>query len=146
MGGNGALTLGLTRPDVFSAIGCFSAGNINRGPGRVMGARASGKPSREQAVFGVNSRSELVGNIEYDCFTKAEAAIKAGKPIPRIFHCVGEQDGGVENARLTAEWFKAHPQIDYLYQEGPGAHTWEFWDEWVQKFLTWLLPANQAAK
>jgi putative tributyrin esterase len=24
------------------------------------------------------------------------------------------------------------------YEEGPGAHNWEFWDHWIQRVLTWL--------
>jgi S-formylglutathione hydrolase FrmB len=144
MGGAGALSLGLGYPDVFSAIGCFSAGNLNirQRSGAVLagGRRKSGKASRDLTVFGAEDRALLAGNIEYDSFAKAEAAIAAGKKLPRIFHCIGTEDFLYENAKNTAEWFRAHPQFDYTFREAPGAHTWEFWDEWVQKFLTWLLP------
>jgi S-formylglutathione hydrolase FrmB len=140
MGGAGALSLGLGRPDVFSAIGCFSAGNLNARAGRPPGLRKSGKAPRDLAVFGVEDRSQLKGNLAYDGFAKAEAAIASGKPLPRIYHCVGTEDFLYDNAKLTADWFKAHPQFSYEFHEGSGAHTWEFWDEWVQRFLAWLLP------
>jgi putative tributyrin esterase len=142
MGGYGALSLGLSRPDVFSAIGCFSAGNMNLWANRPARPRKSGKASRDMTVFGVEDRKELFGDINFDCFTKAEAAIQKGRPLPRIFHCVGDKDFLNENAHATADWFKAHPQYDYSFREGPGAHTWEFWDEWVQRFLAWLLPGK----
>jgi S-formylglutathione hydrolase FrmB len=140
MGGAGALSLGLSRPDVFSAIGCFSAGNLNMRAGRPPGARKSGKAPRDMAVFGVEDRTQLKGNIAYDCFAKAEAALASGKALPRIFHCVGREDFLYDNAKFTADWFKAHPRFNYEFHEGSGAHTWEFWDEWVQRFLGWLLP------
>jgi S-formylglutathione hydrolase FrmB len=149
MGGAGALSLGLGRPDVFSAIGCFSAGNLNIrdssaaqsiSPARAAVKRKSGKASRDMAVYGTEDRATLLGNPEYDCFAKAEAAVAAGKPLPRIFHCIGTEDFLYDNAKSTAAWFKDRPQFDYTFQEAPGAHTWEFWDEWVQKFLKWLLP------
>ncbi|MDR0641714.1 MAG: hypothetical protein LBG07_04555 [Treponema sp.] len=145
MGGAGALSLGLSRPDVFSAIGCFSAGNLNMRAGRPPGLRKSGKAPRDIAVFGVEDRTQLKGNIDYDCFAKAEAAIASGKALPRIFHCVGTEDFLYDNAKLTADWFKAHPQFNYEFHEGSGAHTWEFWDDWVQRFLAWLLPGAQGA-
>jgi S-formylglutathione hydrolase FrmB len=144
MGGAGALSLGLGRPDVFSAIGCFSAGNLNirskASPPFPGSKRKSGKAPRDLTVFGVEDRKELLGNPDYDCFAKAEAAIASGKALPRIFHCIGKEDFLYSNAKDTAEWFKAHPGFDYTFREGEGAHTWEFWDQWVQTFLTWLLP------
>jgi S-formylglutathione hydrolase FrmB len=145
MGGAGALTLGLGRPDVFSAIGCFSAGNLNirrRTNPSAIGQRKSGKASRDISVYGAEDRSSALGNPEYDTFVKAEAAIKAGNPLPRIFHCCGAQDFLFENAKDTAAWFRSHQEFNYEFHEAPGIHNWEFWDEWVQKFLKWLLPSK----
>jgi S-formylglutathione hydrolase FrmB len=139
MGGYGALALGLGNPDMFSAIGCFSAGNLNMRANRGPAKRRSGKAPRDLTVFGVEDRAELLGNLNYDCFAKAGAALASGKPLPRIFHCCGIEDFLYENARATAEWFKARPQFNYSFEEGPGGHSWEFWDLWVQRFLSWLL-------
>jgi S-formylglutathione hydrolase FrmB len=142
MGGYGALSLGLGRPDRYSAIGCFSAGNMNLARNTAnspQAKRKSGKASRNMTVFGVEDLSTLRGNPNYDCFVKAEKAIQAKSPLPRIFHCCGTEDFLYENACETAEWFQAHPQIDYEFHDGPGGHTWDFWDDWVQTFLAWLL-------
>ncbi|MDR1325121.1 MAG: hypothetical protein LBK00_03695 [Treponema sp.] len=144
MGGNGALTLGLGRPDVYSAIGCFSAGNFNMRLGNrtVINPRTSGKASRDLAVYGVEDRAQLLGDPAYDCFAKAEAAITSGTPLPRIFHCCGTEDFLYANATETAAWFRKHPQFSYEFHEAPGVHNWKFWDEWVQIFLKWLLPSE----
>jgi S-formylglutathione hydrolase FrmB len=143
MGGMGALSLGLVHPEVYSAIGCFSSGNLNihiPGAARqpVFGKRKSGKAAFDEVVFGVKNRADAAGNPSYDCFVMAEAAIKAKKKLPRIFHCIGKDDFLLENAKDTAKWFKAHKQFDYEFHTGPGAHTWDFWDAWLKKFLEWL--------
>ncbi|MDR3139211.1 MAG: esterase family protein [Treponema sp.] len=146
MGGNGALTLGIGRPDLYSAVGCFSAGNLNISPSpapAASGQRKSGKASRTISVYGVENRGDVIGNPDFDIFVKAEGAIKSGQPLPRIFHCCGTDDFLYANALTTAEWFKNHPQFAYEFHDGPGAHTWEFWDEWVQTFLKWLLPETK---
>ena len=142
MGGYGAMKLGLSRPDLYAAIGCFSAGNFIYRPfsNQARPARLSGKASRNLAVFGVEDMQALKGNPEFDHFAMAEKAMAENQPLPRIFHACGTEDFLIDNARLTADWFKAHPQFDYTYREGPGIHSWDFWDEWIQHFLRWLFP------
>lgn len=141
MGGYGAMKVGLTKAESYSAIGCFSAGNFvyreDKGPHK-LGERP-GKASLNQAVFGVEEMSELK-NTEHDLFYLAQKNVEEGKSLPRIFHACGKDDFLIDNARLTADWFK-NTDYDYSYLEAPGAHTWEFWDEWIQKYLDWLKPA-----
>lgn len=147
MGGFGSLKLGLSAPDQFAAIGCFSAGNFVRsGRPRQPSPRLSGKPSRQMALYGTENMAEVVGSPEFDLYTIAENAIASGKPLPRIFHACGRSDWGIENARATAGWFEAHREFDYLYKEGEGVHDWAFWDEWIQHFLRWLFPGQPAGE
>jgi S-formylglutathione hydrolase FrmB len=141
MGGAGALSLGLSKPENYAAIGCFSAGNLNvrsKTDTRPPEKRASGKAPIDMAVYGTLDRASVFGNPDFDSFVKAEAALKSGKPLPRIFHAIGTSDFLYENAGLTRKWFEAHKEFDYTYREGPGAHTWDFWDARVQEFLKWL--------
>ena len=28
--------------------------------------------------------------------------------------------------------------FDYLYEEGPGDHSWAYWDKMIARTLTWL--------
>lgn len=144
MGGYGAMKLGLCCPDKYAAIGCFSAGNfVLRPKGKQPKiARPSGGFSRNMAVFGTDDMSELQGNPEFDHFAMVEKARAEGKPLPRIFHACGTDDFLLENARQTAEWFKAQPDLEYEYHEGPGIHSWAFWDTWIQHYLTWLRQAR----
>lgn len=143
MGGYGALKMGLSLPERYAAIGCFSSGNLIHWPaGRslVGRERASGKPTVNLSVYGTDDPMERIGDPEFDAFTMAEEAERKGSPLPRIFHACGTEDFLLDNARLTADWFRAHPAFDYSYYEAPGAHTWEFWDQWLQTFLAWLKP------
>ena len=46
----------------------------------------------------------------------------------------------LENAHQMRDFFQGidgNP-FDYTYEEAPGAHTWEFWDEHIQHFLRFL--------
>ena len=144
MGGYGALKMGFGRPDLYSAIGCFSAGNMpyrEEGTRFFRGERASGGASRSMACFGTESRKDLIGDENADVFAMIEKSLAKGETMPRVFHACGTEDLGVENARFTQRTIREkYPQIEYEYREGPGAHTWEFWDEWIQKYLAWLLP------
>lgn len=140
MGGYGSMKLGLSCPDKYSAIGCFSAGNFVMRPknNQARPKRTSGGLSRNIAVFGTDDMQDLIGNPEYDHFAMVEKARAEGKAIPRIFHACGTDDFLIANARQTAEWFKAQPDVDYEYHEGPGIHSWDFWDTWIQHYLRWL--------
>ncbi|HML45193.1 MAG TPA: alpha/beta hydrolase family protein [Clostridia bacterium] len=144
MGGYGAMKMGLAFPDQYAAIGCFSSGNLIRQGTLTMlnRQRTSGKASMLEAVYGVTDPVSLMGDPQSDLFAMAEAAEASGHALPRIFHACGTEDFLLDNARLTAQWFAAHPAFAYTYREGPGSHDWAFWDLWIQTFLAWLFPEN----
>lgn len=148
MGGYGALKIGLTYPDRFATAGCFSAGNFLAGPEPVRDRpRDSRGPLNDVAdtVFGLPGGSlfdmpSLVGT-EHDLFHLARTAVASGRPMPRIFHVCGTEDFLVENACRTRDYFDSlDGGPEYEYHEAPGAHTWEFWDEWVRSYLAFALP------
>lgn len=133
MGGAGCMKIGLARPDRYSAIGCLSAGASN--------ARKadSDNPARIKRNKMVYDNRELIGTEE-DVRGNAERLVKAGGPFPRIYHACGTEDFLLENARDTRDFFQGFEgnPFEYLYEEAPGAHTWEFWDEHIQHFLSFL--------
>ena len=77
---------------------------------------------------------------EEETLARARALAEAGGPCPRIYHACGTEDFLLENARATRDFFTGLPgnPFDYTYEEDPGAHTWEFWDEHIQHFLAFL--------
>jgi putative tributyrin esterase len=138
MGGYGALRIGLAKPERYRAIGCFSMGAFMRPPeGKVV---LDPLVSRWlKLAFGVERPDELKGT-DCDPVTLAEKNLQAGKIQPRIFHVCGIDDDPqiLSVSRLTRDLLRGQISEDYEYHEGPGGHTWDFWNEWIQVFLKWL--------
>jgi len=133
MGGAGCIKIGLARPEKFGAIGCLSAGASN------FRKTALADPKYAKRRLMTYGERELEGTEE-DVFGNAERIIKEGKPAPRIYHACGSEDFLLNNAHATRDFFEGiegNP-FDYTYEENPGAHTWEFWDEHIQHFLKYI--------
>lgn len=133
MGGAGCMKIGLARPERFGAIGCLSAGASNRRPGQ------DADPRRAKYNLMAYGDGANLGPEE-DVLGNAKKLAEAGGPCPRIYHACGTEDFLLENARATRDFFTGLPgnPFDYTYEEDPGAHTWEFWDEHIQHFLAFL--------
>ena len=135
MGGYGSMKIGLSRPENYAGIACFSAGNFVQGITRFAGAPDSPNYRRLTNVFGDDLGSLMGG--EHDLFRLADQLLAKGQPVPRIFHCVGTEDGGLENCRATRDYLagKTGNPFDYTYREYPGAHEWPFWDAHICEAL-----------
>ena len=125
MGGFGALKLGLSCPEQWSIIGCFSAAHFEYQP-----------PSpRNQAMLA----RVYGGQIDkYDAQITADAlAANAGKLPLRIWHSCGDEDALKMNALKSRAFFEALPDgaIDYHFEMLPGRHDWALWDESARCFM-----------
>ena len=78
------------------------------------------------------SEEDLIGN--------AKRIIEEGGPIPRIYHSTGSSDFLLDSAHFTRDFFTSFEgnPFDYIYEEDPGAHTWEYWDDHIQRFLAYI--------
>ena len=131
MGGYGALRMALLRPQQYAVAGCMSAGLSNYQPHRMdeQGVREMFL----RALGDVHPKDEMA---EMEAIVREVA--KSGEPLPKIYHCCGTEDFLLDNARTTRDVFqslKGNP-FGYTYEEGQGAHTWAYWDEHIQHFLT----------
>ena len=135
MGGAGCLKIGLAKPENYSAIGCLSAG-ANNGNRR---KPANDNPAWAKRMKMIYGDRDLDGTEE-DVLGNAKKIIEEGKPAPRIYHACGVDDFLLQNAHDTRDFFQSFEgnPFDYVYDEGPGAHTWEFWDDHIQTFLKYL--------
>ena len=115
---------------ILAAIGCLSAG--------ISPVCTSAKPDPRNAwrAAMVTGNRDLAGTEE-DAFSSARRILSEGKPIPRIYHAWGSEDFVRTSARTTRDFFLQMPgnPFGYVWQEHPGMHTWEFWDEHIQTFL-----------
>lgn len=126
MGGYGALKIGLRECETFcAAAGLSAVADIGWCKNRF--------PDDLKSIFG----EDIVIPPEDDLFALAE--MQDSHPLkPRIYMGIGTEDVLYEgNLRLKAKFETLH--YDYTYRESKGAHTWAFWDEYIQYVLEWLL-------
>lgn len=135
MGGFGALKLGLSCPEQWSAIGCFSAAHMEYIP----------DSPRVRATL-----ARVYGGAIDACDARIERdirAVNASGPDVRIWHACGDADALRENALKTRAHFEALPpgSIHYRFEMLSGRHDWALWDAMAARFLPWLeLPKPEA--
>lgn len=129
MGGYGALKLGMRLPDRYAAVASLS-GAVD------MVRLAHEQPEREEMFEDVFGTLEEMTEGEDDIPAVARRLIASGKPLPRVYMACGTEDFLFENNEAFVEQFKE--PLNITYEVGPGAHTWAFWDEYIQHVLKWL--------
>lgn len=132
MGGFGALQIGLERPENYSAIGCFSAANIEYRPDSAF---------MQNVLWRVYD-----GDVDFsDIMMAANARATAAGSYPvNIWHAWGDQDALRTNAEKSKAFFEniQSPALGYHWEMLPGRHDWALWDKMIEKFIRWLnLPA-----
>ncbi|MGI6200255.1 MAG: alpha/beta hydrolase [Christensenellales bacterium] len=132
MGGYGCMKIGLSRPENYAAIGCFSAGNFILRDTSQMNERML---KRQRMLYG-DKLDQLVGS-EHDLHHLADEIVRQGRPAPRIFHCIGDDDFCLDSATATRQYFQglAGNPFDYTYKQYPGVHDWDFWDAHIREAL-----------
>lgn len=58
-------------------------------------------------------------------------------PLPKIYMACGLQDRLLEASRIWQGLFVENG-FDVTYEEAPGDHNWDFWNDQIQKVLQWL--------
>ena len=131
MGGHGAMKAALTCPENYYGVASLS------GAVHIAQEAASGKfplPDGGLAIFG--PKDQIIGS-KNDLFALAEKLKDSDKVPPYFYSACGTEDftyGG--NAQ-----FRDHLKelgFDLTYEEGPGAHTWDFWNEYIAHVLDWI--------
>ncbi len=130
MGGYGAMKLGLLLPERYAAVASLS-GKLD-----VTAERRAGSPERERENLRTFGTHEELVDSDNDLFAAAQRLIESDRPRPRIFVACGTEDFLIEENRAFNRFFGE--ELDVHYEEGPGAHTWDFWDAYIQKVLRWL--------
>jgi S-formylglutathione hydrolase FrmB len=123
MGGYGALKLALKRPDLFASVTSHSGLGCPK-----LRDRKDPMSWELRQIFGTKGCK----GTDNDCFTLAEKIDR--KKLPAIRIDCGVDDFLIENNR------EMHRHLDRLgipheYQEFPGAHSWEYWDEHIRESI-----------
>lgn len=143
MGGFGAFRNGLKYHETFSHIASLSGAFILDD----IAQRTDDVPiffnsrSFAEAVYG--DVDQVVGT-EKDPSWLAEQLARSGAEKPRIYMAVGLDDFLYEANQETRKRLE-DLGFDVTYEEGPGAHEWDFWDTYIKRVLEWL-PLGDASK
>jgi S-formylglutathione hydrolase FrmB len=115
MGGYGAIRIGLKYPERFASIWGHSSAFVV-----------------EEHVDPTLADPESVATR--DPFRIAESLVESGISLPEIAFDCGVDDQLIDQNRA----FDAHLTklgIPHIYNEHPGGHTWDYWNEHVQTAL-----------
>jgi len=127
MGGYGAMKLGLTHPDRFSAVASLSgAVDVHRLTVEQISAD----------ITNIISDSSTIPGSSADLFALAEKQ-SGNASIPKLYQCCGTEDFLYkDNIRFRDHCRKLG--LPLTYEEEPGEHEWGYWDRKIQRVLDWL--------
>ena len=136
MGGYGAVRNGLKYSETFgyiaglsSALVLETAQNSTNDTPTIIGRR-----SYFESVFG--DLNQLLGS-DKDPKALVTALQENNAPIPEMYICCGTEDFLIDNNRGFHQ-FLNDKGVKHTYVEGPGAHDWDYWNEYIVKAMDWL--------
>lgn len=129
MGGYGAFRQALNHPEVFGAAASFSG---------VMDIRAMYQMHMTTTpvshIFGPEDKLGESGN---DLFAAARRLSEEKVDVPKLMQLCGTEDPLLEPNRKFAQALK-ELNIPVMYEESPGAHDWDYWEQCLDKLLNFL--------
>lgn len=137
MGGFGAIHTALMYPDTFSKSAGLSSAlivnsikNMEPGTGNVIADY-----DYYYGVFGdLTKLDESVNNPEY----LVRRLIEEAKEMPDFYIACGTEDFLIEENREFHN-FLVENQVKVSYTESPGVHDWNFWNEYLEPSIRWML-------
>lgn len=134
MGGYGAFKLALSCPDLYAAAASLSgAVDIREVVKEHDDPENAAWLDSMRSIFG---DFEKVPGSQHDLFTLAESVSKL-QMKPRLFQYCGTEDFLYADNLRFRDYVRTLP-LDLTYAEGPGDHSWGYWDTMIQKVLAWL--------
>jgi enterochelin esterase family protein len=113
MGGAHTLRFGLTHPELFDYIGVFSMGLGLQGEGEVAGYESA----------------------------NAAALAKAAGDLDLVYYAMGKEDFLYNTVAPTRAMLSKH-DIEHVYNESGGGHTWVNWRRYLADFLPRLFTGD----
>ena len=86
---------------------------------------------------------DKIRGSENDLYFKAEEVVKSGGPRPMLYQVCGTEDFLYQ---VNTEFRDHLKRIGYdaVFRDGPGSHSWAFWDAEIQHILKWLPISRKA--
>ena len=132
MGGYGAVKAALTYPENYAAFASLSGSLDITRRGRSINIPEWRRVFKADLVSG-----EELDNTPNDLFWLAEKNIQEGKDLPRYYQWCGTEDELIKvNRRFHDHLVKLG--FDHVCEEGPGDHSWPWWDEHIHDVLRFM--------
>lgn len=136
MGGYGAIRNGLKYHKTFGFIAALSSALVIDGIEQRNNDNPFFVESRDYAegVFGnLDAVKESDKNPKY----LASCLAEQGVSFPHIYMACGMNDSLLGVNRDFKQYLSGLG-VDVTYEEGPGAHEWDFWNTYIKKVIDWL--------
>ncbi len=131
MGGYGAFKLALSHPERYAAAASLS-GALNI-CAEIQNSEGDWR-NELQEIFG---DLETLPDSPNDLFFLAKRVAESKGPRPRLYQWCGTEDFlYAQNVAFHARALELG--LDLSYSEGPGDHTWGYWDAQIQKVIEWI--------
>ena len=131
MGGYGAFKIALRE------CGRFGAG-AGLSPVADIRARAPRSPGTFCPIFGPDLAIPPQDDLLFLADEKRQDSLR-----PRLYMGVGTEDGLYGNAQTLRRSLE-RGGYDFTYRESPGAHNWDFWNEYIGYVLQWMWGGDPA--
>jgi len=135
MGGYGAIRNGLKYHETFGYIaGLSSALNLEQmldESYQIIACKKSAFGDPKEAILSDKNPKVLVKDLKEKM--KEDPSVH----FPKMYTACGTEDNLLSTNRGFRD-FLMENNVDLTYQEGPGGHTWKFWDTYIEKVLNWL--------
>ncbi len=134
MGGYGALKIGLSQPNRFSAVASLSgATDILSLTHQFINSESMDVAKEFNNIFGPISDFQ---NSPHDLFSLATRCAQ-NNPRPRIYMACGTEDFLYED-NINFKNYMENLPFDFTYEEEAGEHHWDYWDLKIQSVIQWL--------
>ncbi|MGE5396627.1 MAG: alpha/beta hydrolase [Chitinophagales bacterium] len=133
MGGYGAFKLALRKPESFAAAASLSgAADLS-----YMVSMAKQQPPMKKMLENIfGNLDEIIGS-DNDLIHLLKKLKNENADIPKLYQCCGTEDPG-NPLIVNFNAFAKDLGIDLTFEDGPGGHTWAYWDSSIQRVLEWL--------
>ncbi|OAB39824.1 alpha/beta hydrolase [Paenibacillus glacialis] len=128
MGGYGAMKLALRRPDQYIAAASLSGALDMSNP-----VFWKDFPMNYNHIFG----EEDIRGTDNDILHLLQQCDQTVGPKPLLYQCCGTEDFLYEHNQ-TFRNVCTRTDLKLTYEEEPGDHNWEYWDNKIQDVLKWL--------
>jgi S-formylglutathione hydrolase FrmB len=135
MGSHGAMKWAFRKPEFFkAAAGMSGVGGLEELGfiPRLQSDEAKNNPIRSS--FG---SPEEFFESDNDLKFLAKKLVESQKVIPRLFSCCGTEDFTYQACCEFASYAQSI-HLPLTFEEGPGAHEWDFWDRWMRYIIRWF--------